>query len=208
MTSSPNLMPAACSAATSAMVPLATHNPYFALCRSAKRCANSPAQRLGTGYPPQWPLSTTAATRSRSAVLCCGHFENFRLRRGVPPRSARLGVATEVRLAQARGEIGTLYLMRRILLSILAGASLLCAQNKISSDKEAAIKADLGGQIDAMKKQAQVMVDSVFSFAELGFQEFETSKYLTAILEKEGFKIERNYAGIPTAWIASWGSGK
>jgi hypothetical protein len=60
-----------------------------------------------------------------------------------------------------------------------------------------------GGQIDAMKKQAQVMVDSVFSFGELGFQEFETSKYLTGILEKEGFKIERNYAGIPTAWVAS-----
>lgn len=113
-----------------------------------------------------------------------------------------------MRLAQAREEIGTLYLMRRILFSILAGATLLCAQNKISADKEAAIKADLGGQIDAMKKQAQVMVDSVFSFAELGFQEFETSKYLTAILEKEGFKIERNYAGMPTAWIASWGSGK
>ena len=70
------------------------------------------------------------------------------------------------------------------------------------------MKADLTGQIDAMKKQAQVMVDSVFSFGELGFQEFETSKYLTGILEKEGFKIERGIAGIPTAWVASWGSGK
>src|SRR5271163_3426611 len=81
-------------------------------------------------------------------------------------------------------------------------------QNKIAPDKEASIKADLTGQIDGMKKQAQVMVDSVFSFGELGMQEFETSKYLTGILEKEGFKIERNYAGIPTAWVASWGSGK
>ena len=70
------------------------------------------------------------------------------------------------------------------------------------------MKADLAGQIDGMKKQAQVMVDSVFSFGELGFQEFETSKYLTGILEKEGFKIERGVAGIPTAWVASWGSGK
>ena len=59
-----------------------------------------------------------------------------------------------------------------------------------------------------MKKQAQVMVDSVFSFGELGFQEFETSKYLTGILEKEGFKVERGIAGIPTSWVASWGSGK
>src|SRR5271165_3537723 len=76
------------------------------------------------------------------------------------------------------------------------------------SDKEAAMKADLMGQVDSMKKQAQVMVDSVFSFGELGFQEFETSKYLTAILEKEGFTIERGIAGIPTAWIATWGAGK
>jgi aminobenzoyl-glutamate utilization protein B len=52
------------------------------------------------------------------------------------------------------------------------------------------------------------MVDQVFSFAELGFQEFETSKYLTALLEKEGFRVERGVAGIPTAWTATWGSGK
>src|SRR5208337_3397569 len=81
-------------------------------------------------------------------------------------------------------------------------------QNKVAPDKEASIKADLAGQIAGMKKQAQVMVDSVFSFGELGFQEFETTKYLTGVLEKEGFSIERNYAGIPTAWVASWGSGK
>src|SRR5215469_4791852 len=82
------------------------------------------------------------------------------------------------------------------------------AQSKVAPDKEAAMKADLNGQIDSMKKQAQVMVDSVFSFGELGFQEFETSKYLTGILEKEGFKVERGVAGIPTAWVASWGEGK
>ena len=74
--------------------------------------------------------------------------------------------------------------------------------------KEAGMKADLTGQIDGMKKQLQVMVDSVFSFGELGFQEFETSAYLTGILEKEGFKIEHGVAGIPTAWMATWGSGK
>src|SRR5580704_16302012 len=81
-------------------------------------------------------------------------------------------------------------------------------QNKVAPDKEASIKADLSGQIDGMKKQAQVMVDSVFSFGELGMQEFETSKYLSGVLEKEGFKVERGYAGIPTAFVATWGSGK
>ena len=91
---------------------------------------------------------------------------------------------------------------------LLVSACLVCGQTKISPEREAAIKADLTGRIDRMSKQAQVMVDSVFSFGELGFQEYETSKYLTAILEKEGFTIERGIAGIPTAWMATWGSGK
>src|SRR5207237_7258992 len=69
-------------------------------------------------------------------------------------------------------------------------------------------KAQVVKDVEAMAKQIQVMVDTVFSFGELGFQEFETSKYLTSILEKEGFKIERGIAGIPTAWMATWGSGK
>ena len=98
--------------------------------------------------------------------------------------------------------------MRKTVVLMALGALALLGQPNISPEKEAAMKADLAGQIDAMKKQAQVMVDSVFSFGELGFQEFETTKYLTAILEKEGFKIQRGVAGIPTAWVASWGSGK
>jgi aminobenzoyl-glutamate utilization protein B len=98
--------------------------------------------------------------------------------------------------------------MKQLPLALLLAAACALAQPKIAPEKEAAMKADLNGQIDAMKKQAQVMVDSVFSFGELGFQEFETSKYLTGILEKEGFRIERGVAGIPTAWVASWGDGK
>jgi len=78
----------------------------------------------------------------------------------------------------------------------------------VSKEKEAAIKADLKGQIDGMKKQAQVMVDTVFSYGELGFQEFETSKYLADILEKNGFRVQRGFAGIPTAFVATWGEGK
>src|ERR1700723_1846120 len=98
--------------------------------------------------------------------------------------------------------------MKRFAIVLLLGATCALGQTKLSPEKETAMKADLVGQIDGMKKQAQVMVDSVFSFGELGFQEFETSKYLAGILEKEGFKIERGVAGIPTAFVATWGSGK
>ncbi len=71
---------------------------------------------------------------------------------------------------------------------------------------KAAVQADVKSQ--ALFDLGQQMTDMVFSFSELGFQEFETQKYLTAILEKEGFRIERGYAGIPTMWVARWGSGK
>jgi aminobenzoyl-glutamate utilization protein B len=71
-----------------------------------------------------------------------------------------------------------------------------------------ALKQEIVAKVEARAKMAQEMVDSVFSFGELGFQEFETSRYLTDILEKNGFKVERGVAGIPTAWAARWGSGK
>src|SRR5882757_10025611 len=57
------------------------------------------------------------------------------------------------------------------------------------------------------EKAVQEMIDMVFSFGELGFQEVETSKYLTGILSKNGFSVEKGIAGIPTAWMARWGSG-
>ncbi len=62
--------------------------------------------------------------------------------------------------------------------------------------------------VQARAKMVQEIVDMVFSFGELGFQEVETSKYLTGILEKNGFQIQRGVAGIPTAWVATWGQGK
>lgn len=96
----------------------------------------------------------------------------------------------------------------RKLIFLFTFAAFACAQNQVSPERAAAMKADVAGQIDSMKKQAQVMTDSVFSFGELGFQEFETSRYLTSMLEKEGFKIERGVAGIPTAFVATWGQGR
>jgi aminobenzoyl-glutamate utilization protein B len=71
-----------------------------------------------------------------------------------------------------------------------------------------ALKKDAVSKVEARAKLAQEMVDSVFSFGELGFQEVETSRYLTAILEKHGFAVERGVSGMPTAWFARWGSGK
>jgi aminobenzoyl-glutamate utilization protein B len=71
-----------------------------------------------------------------------------------------------------------------------------------------ALKREAIRKVDSMATFTQQMVDMVFSFGEPGFQEIETSNYLTGILERNGFKITRGVAGIPTAWTATWGSGK
>src|SRR6195256_2091089 len=69
-------------------------------------------------------------------------------------------------------------------------------------------KQNVGLEVDAMQENIQKWNDSVFSFGELGFQEYETSKYLTDILKQNGFAVQHGVAGIPTAWTARWGSGK
>jgi aminobenzoyl-glutamate utilization protein B len=63
-------------------------------------------------------------------------------------------------------------------------------------------------EVDQKRVLTQQMVDQIFSFAELGFHEYETSKYVTGILERNGFAVERGVAGMPTAWVATYGSGK
>lgn len=79
------------------------------------------------------------------------------------------------------------------------------ADPRLAKLKEEALQ-----MVQSRAKQVQEIVDMLFSFQELGFQEWESQKYLTGILEKEGFKIERGVAGIPTAWTAKWsyGTGK
>ena len=98
-------------------------------------------------------------------------------------------------------------LLFRVVVVVMCLVSLLAGyQQPVSTSND--YKKLVAEDVEAMAKQSQVMVDMVFSFGELGFQEVETSKYLTGILKKEGFKIEHGVAGIPTAWVATWGSGK
>ena len=61
--------------------------------------------------------------------------------------------------------------------------------------------------VESRRDFTQQMVDMIYSFNELGFQEFETQRYVTGILEDNGFTVELGVAGIPSAWWASWGSG-
>jgi len=94
---------------------------------------------------------------------------------------------------------------------IISGMTVLpltASSQTISPARLDALKTELMKEIDKQQKSTQEMVDMVFSFGELGFQEVETSRYLTGILQKNGFKVEQGIAGIPTAWTAKCGSGK
>ena len=88
-------------------------------------------------------------------------------------------------------------------MSVAAQAAASMSQNERMDAKKALIEA-----IDGKAKQAQVMNDMIFSFGELGFQEFQTSKYLTDLLTENGFTVEMGISGIPTAWMATWGEGE
>ena len=100
----------------------------------------------------------------------------------------------------------------RLTLLVLCLASLpLAAQQAPTSPPDprlAALKREVLTDIDSRATFTQQMVDQLFSFGELGFQEVETSKYLVALLRRERFTVEEGFAGIPTAWVATWGSGK
>jgi aminobenzoyl-glutamate utilization protein B len=96
-----------------------------------------------------------------------------------------------------------------VLLGSVAAPS-LSAQRRRPADAEARLdelKATAAKEVDARATLVQQVVDQIFSFGELGFQEVETSRYLVALLRREGFAVETGVAGIPTAWVARWGSG-
>src|SRR5712692_3755093 len=49
---------------------------------------------------------------------------------------------------------------------------------------------------------------NIWRYAELALREFKSSRELIAYLESNGFRVEKGVAGMPTAFIASYGSGK
>ena len=107
--------------------------------------------------------------------------------------------------------------MKRIL-AIIAFATIVASATSFAQDEAITVegpppqltglKAEAAQIVSDNQKLTQEIVDSLFSFSELGFQEFETQRYLTEILESNGFTVEHGVSGIPSSWWATWGSGK
>jgi aminobenzoyl-glutamate utilization protein B len=50
--------------------------------------------------------------------------------------------------------------------------------------------------------------DKIWELAEVGLQEHESSRLLVEETKKAGFKVDLGVAGMPTAFVGSYGSGK
>lgn len=91
-------------------------------------------------------------------------------------------------------------------LCLLLGAltpSAIVAQTPPDPDKEAAFHW-LDGNADTLRKLSL----NIWSAPELALREFKSSRELMSYLESNGFRLEKGVAGMPTAFIASFGVGK
>jgi aminobenzoyl-glutamate utilization protein B len=52
------------------------------------------------------------------------------------------------------------------------------------------------------------LADTIWSYAELGYLEYQSSRVLREHMAEQGFAIEETLAGIPTAFVASYGQGR
>jgi len=69
-------------------------------------------------------------------------------------------------------------------------------------------KSTAGAYLEQSAEQFYTIADSIWAYAELGLQEHWSSSLLADTLEKEGFSVQRDVAGMPTAFVASYGEGK
>lgn len=69
-------------------------------------------------------------------------------------------------------------------------------------------KADVGIKyLDASFKLYDSLQKQIFNFAETGYKEFRSAEQWASFLESQGFNVERGVAGIPTAFVATYGNG-
>lgn len=91
-----------------------------------------------------------------------------------------------------------------LLTSLAAGqAKKRTAPDPIVADKQAAI-----ASIEKHQAELTALSDEIWAYAETALREKKSSKALADYAEKQGFKVQRGVAGMPTAFIATYGEGK
>ena len=88
---------------------------------------------------------------------------------------------------------------------LLAFCSFGLAKEKVAKEKKLVL--EWLSHPEIVEKFGKIS-DAIWEYAELGMQEFKSSKLLADTLEEAGFIVERGVAGMPTCFVASYGSGK
>ncbi len=88
-------------------------------------------------------------------------------------------------------------------LTVLLFVSPIEGQAKWTANKKAVV-----ASVKKHEKELTSISDNIWSYAELSLVEHQSSKVLSDYAEKNGFKVERGVAGMPTAIVATYGSGR
>ena len=92
---------------------------------------------------------------------------------------------------------------------ILLGLLGFAAFESFGQDKKAAAEQkQIVDGLDKKKDHYAGISKQIWDLAEVGYQEYKSSEILQEELKKEGFAVEKGVAGIPTAFVATYGSGK
>lgn len=84
----------------------------------------------------------------------------------------------------------------------------LAAQGALPPKKVPLIKKEAIASLDAGYSTYRTLALSIWDYAEVGYKEFKSSALLQKTLQQAGFVVEAGVADIPTAFVASFGSGK
>ena len=78
----------------------------------------------------------------------------------------------------------------------------------VYSQKMDKTKKEIINSVENHKEEIISISDKIWALAETSFEEFESSKLLSDYAEKNGFSVEKGVAGMPTAFVATYGEGK
>ena len=93
-------------------------------------------------------------------------------------------------------------------IGLAAFGSGVSAQDAGAPPAPSAAKAAAIRSIDRHGPELISLSDQVWAFAEIALREHRSSKLLADYAQKQGFRVERGIAGMPTAFVASYGSGR
>ena len=78
----------------------------------------------------------------------------------------------------------------------------------VQSQSKSKIKKEIIKSVDVHQDAMIEVSDAIWEAAETSLQEFKSSEYLMNFAEQNGFTVEKGVAGIPTAFSATYGTGK